>query len=357
MVGNTDDGTPDFTSQLTSIVKAKGAELGFDLVKVAAAVSPPGFHPLIEWIGNGYHADMEWIERRKDAYEHPNGVMENTRSVIVVAMNYHNQDSPGDEFKISRYAHGTSDYHTVLKRQLKTLTKSIHTIVPNERTRAVVDTAPLLERDFARLAGIGWFGKNTMLISREIGSWFFIGAILTTAKLVYDAPFEGDFCGSCDRCMTACPTNAFPEPGVLDANRCISYLTIERRDKSIPIELRDGMGNWIFGCDICQDVCPWNRFAPSESPAEFLQRPELREISLQSLLNLDYASFQSLFKGTPLERTGRDAIVRNVAIAAGNQRKPEAVPALNRLLQDSNDMVRNAATWALKKISEGRSNR
>jgi len=341
---------PPSAMQLTQTIKSAGQQLKFDIVKIAPAVSPPGFHPLIEWISNGYHADMEWIERRKDAYEHPNGVMQNTRSVIVVALNYHNQDSPENDFRISRYAHGSEDYHSVLKRRLKTLIKSLQAAAPDERTRAVVDTAPLLERDFARLAGIGWFGKNTMLISREIGSWFFIGALLTTAELVYDKPFEGDFCGSCDKCLQACPTNAFPKPGVLDANRCISYLTIERRDKPIPDDLREGMGNWVFGCDICQDVCPWNRFAPTESPAEFRLRDELRSINLETLLRLDHSAFLAIFKGTPLERTGRDAIVRNAAIAAGNQTDENLIPVLKQLLTDSSQMVQDAAVWSLRNL-------
>ena len=341
---------PPSALQLTQVIKSAGQQLNFDVVRIAPAVSPPGFHPLIEWIDSGYHADMEWIERRKDAYEHPNSVMHNTRSVIVVALNYHNQDSPRNDFRISRYAHGTEDYHSVFKRRLKTLIMSFRTAAPDERTRAVVDTAPLLERDFARLAGIGWFGKNTMLISREIGSWFFIGAILTTAELVYDTPFEGDFCGSCDQCLQACPTNAFPNPGVLDANRCISYLTIERRDKPIPNDLRDGMGDWVFGCDICQEVCPWNRFSPTESLAEFRLRDELRSLKLETLLRLDHAAFMAIFKDTPLERTGRDAIVRNAVIAAGNQTNKNFIPILEQLLTDSSQLVQDAAVWSLQKL-------
>ena len=338
-------------ADLTRRIRDSGIELGFDVLKIAPAISPPGYHPLIEWLSNGYHADMDWIERRQAAYKHPNGVLQNTRSVIVVALNYHNEDSLDGEFRISRYAHGSVDYHSVLRNRLKSLTRIMRDVAPQEITRAVVDTAPLLERDFARLAGIGWYGKNTMLISREIGSWFFLGAILTTAELEYDTPFKKDYCGSCDACLQACPTNAFPEPGVLDANRCISYLTIERRTKPVDESLRAGMGNWVFGCDVCQEVCPWNRFAPSQSSPEFHLRDELRSISLETLLRLDDREFQKLFKGTPLERTGRDAIVRNAAIAAGNQNKGSLRPVLTSLLSDSSPIVNDAAKWALAQLA------
>lgn len=333
--------------QLSLKIKAAASELGFDVVKIAAAVSPPGFHPLLEWMSNGHHADMDWMVRRKDAYEHPNGVLPETRSVIVVALNYHNSEPDDSTARVSRYAWGTEDYHSVLRRSLKRLAATIHQHRPDAKSRVVVDTAPLLERDFARMAGIGWYGKNTMLISRDIGSWFFIGAILTTEELAYDKPFEGDFCGSCTRCLDACPTDAFPEARVLDANRCISYLTIERRDKPVPEELRSGIGDWIFGCDICQEVCPWNRFAPDRSVPEFELREELRNLNVLDLLQLTEASFLERFKKTPLERTGRNVIVRNAAIVAGNQKRTEAADLLKPLLQDSSELVREAAEWAL----------
>lgn len=338
---------------LSAAIKEAGASIGFDVVKIAAAVSPPGYHPLLEWLANGYAADMDWMGRRSDAYEHPGGVLPETRSVVMVALNYHNADPDTVESsaRISRYAWGTEDYHSVLRRRLKQLVATIRQHRPDSRSRAVVDTAPLLERDFARLAGIGWFGKNTMLISREIGSWFFIGAILTTETLAYDGPFEADFCGNCTKCLDACPTDAFPEPHVLDANRCISYLTIERRNKQIPEELRNGIGDWIFGCDICQEVCPWNRFAPDESLPEFRMREELKGLNIVDLLSLSESTFQQRFAKTPLERTGRDVIVRNAAIVAGNQKLVEAVPVLQTLTSDASKLVRNAAEWAEQQIS------
>jgi epoxyqueuosine reductase len=338
--------------QLSEELKAKATELGFDIIRITPAISPPGYHPLLEWMANGYAADMEWIQRRKDAYQHPDGVLPETRSVIVVALNYHNSAPPKSDVRISRYAWGSEDYHSVLRRNLKKLATTIHQTRPQAKSRVVVDTAPLLERDFARLAGIGWFGKNTMLISRDIGSWFFIGAILTSETLSYDEPFQGDFCGSCTKCLDACPTDAFPEPRVLDANRCISYLTIERRDKPIPDDLRKGIGDWIFGCDICQEVCPWNRFAPSESLPEFRLRDELKQLDLLELLSFDEASFQLRFGGTPLERTGRDVIVRNAAIVAANVGKTETLPLLQTLTQDGSPLVSEAATWAIQQLSD-----
>ena len=337
-------------TKVTESLKHDAAGLGFQHVGIAPAVSPPGYHPLLEWIASGHAADMDWITHRQDAYRHPDGVLPGTRSVVVAAMNYHNQNPQPETARIARYAWGSEDYHTLLRQRLKKLATSLRTTWPEERTRAVVDTAPLLERDFARLAGIGWVGKNPLLISRVIGSWFFLGAILTTAELTYDQPFDGDYCGTCTKCLQACPTDAFPEPHVLDSNRCISYLTIERRDKSIDENLRNGIGNWLFGCDICQDVCPWNRFAPNHSDRAFEPREDLIAPNLLQLLALDDDLFQRKFGDTPLKRTGRHAIVRNAAIVAGNQRCTDAIPQLTTLLKDQSEIVREAARWAISQI-------
>ncbi|MCR9199203.1 MAG: tRNA epoxyqueuosine(34) reductase QueG [Planctomycetaceae bacterium] len=337
--------------QLSAAIREQATSLDFDLVRIAPAVSPTGFHPLLKWLDNGYAADMDWMDRRREAYRHPDGVMPGTHSVIVVALNYSNESpDPTAEFRISRYAWGTSDYHTIIRKRLKSLCRFLREQRPEAHSRAVVDTAPLLERDFARIAGIGWFGKNTMLISREIGSWFFLGAVLTELTLDYDTSFEEDYCGTCTACLDACPTDAFPEPGVLDANRCISYLTIERTDKPISATLRSGMQDWIFGCDICQEVCPWNRFAPPDSLPEFHPRPDLRTTRLLDLLTLGEAEFEDLFAGTPLFRTGREAIVRNAAIVAGNQQASECRAALQRLTEDASPLIREAASQALQQM-------
>lgn len=336
--------------QVSEQLKATGIQLGFDVLKIAPAVSPVGYHPLLEWIANGYDADMHWIRRRQEAYQHPDGVLPETRSVIMVALNYHCQTPSESGPRISRYAWGSEDYHSVLRRLLKQLAATLHQLCPQVRSRAVVDTAPLLERDFARLAGIGWFGKNTMLISRDIGSWFFLGALLTTATLHYDEPFSADHCGTCTRCLDACPTNAFPEPYVLDANRCISYLTIERRQALVLEDLRTGIGDWLFGCDVCQEVCPWNRFAPASSLPEFQRRPELEQLDVLALLSLSDSTFSQMFSGTPLERTGRDVIVRNAAIVAVNQQCRDALPVLLSLCHDESQLVRETAVWAVSQL-------
>lgn len=309
------------THSVTTLLKQRAAELGFCRIGVAPAVSPPGFHPLVEWIASGYAADMEWISRRQDAYRHPDGVLPGTRSVIVAAMNYHNRAPAPGAARIARYAWSGVDYHDVLRERLRTLAKVLHSADPQARTRVVVDTAPLLERDFARLAGIGWFGKNTMLISRQFGSWFFLGAILTGTVLDYDEPHEQDYCGSCSRCLDACPTDAFPEPGVLDSRRCISYHTIENRTNPIPEDLAEQFGDWVFGCDICQEVCPWNRFAPTDSDPAFHPRPDLHAVTPEDLLKLTEEEFRQQFQGTPMQRTGLQALQRNARIVSSNRQQ------------------------------------
>lgn len=339
---------------LTTRLKKLGQELGFAHVGVAPAVTPTGFHRLLEWIDNGHSADMKWVERRKDAYRHPNGVMPGTRSVIMVAMNYHDGERPNNGARIARYAWGTADYHEVLKPRLKSIAEFLRFEIPTVRTRSVIDTAPLLERDFARLAGIGWFGKNTMLISRSIGSWFFLGAVLTDAELEYDKPVEQNYCGSCTRCLDACPTDAFPEPGVLDARRCISYLTIEHRKEAIPTDLRNGIGEWIFGCDICQEVCPWNRFAPTQTLREFQHVPELNPINCSELFDLTEEQFRRRFKNTPLFRSGRSGLLRNAAIVLGNAKDVSAEPRLIQALNDIEPLIRGAVAWALGEIHSDR---
>lgn len=309
------------TPSLAQALKQRAAELGFQQTGISPAVSPPGFHPLLEWIASGYAAEMDWMPRRQEAYRHPDGVLPGTRSVIVAAMNYHNREPHPDSARIARYAWSGADYHDVLRTRLRELAQLLHAADPDARTRVVVDTAPLLERDFGRLAGLGWFGKNTMLISRSLGSWFFLGAILTTVVLDYEAPYEEDYCGTCTRCLDACPTDAFPEPGVLDSRLCISYHTIENRQGSIPEQLAKQFGSWVFGCDICQEVCPWNRFAPSDSDPAFHPRPDLHSVTPTELLDLSEEEFRQRYQGTPLERTGYQAVRRNALIARDNMQQ------------------------------------
>ena len=253
------------------------------------------------------------------------------------------------EGRISRYAFGSGDYHDVIHDKLRQLIAALRELAPTAAARGVVDTAPLLEREFAQLAGLGWVGKHTLLINKPAGSYFFLAALLTDQELVPDEPFAADHCGTCRACLDACPTAAFPQPYVLDATRCISYLTIELRGP-IPAELRGGMGEWLFGCDVCQEVCPWNqRPEPAGEPA-FQPAAGSNPVDLIGLLALDDEGFRRRFRQTPLWRAKRRGILRNAAIVLGNQRAEAALPALVRALRDAEPLVRGAAAWALGRI-------
>lgn len=343
---------------LEMLLKDRARELGFDPVGIAPAVRPAGFEHLQEWLKQGMAGEMHYFARREEAYSDPARCLPSVRSVVMVGLNYHCPEpaAPADEpasptGRVARYARGTADYHDVLRDRLKKLADVLHEHRPGCRTRAVVDTAPLLERDFARLAGLGWFGKNTMLINRRIGSWFFLGALLTDVELTPDEPHRTSHCGTCTRCLDACPTDAFTAPYVLDARRCISYLTIELRDDPIPLDLREGMGDWVFGCDICQEVCPWNRKAPTVALDEFQPQSDLNPAGLEWLLCLSDEAFESRFGQTPLSRPGRAGVLRNAAIAAGNSGDLSLIPALNDRLNDSEPLIREAAKWALQQLN------
>ena len=331
-------------------------QLGFDLVGIAPAVSPPGWPRLTDWLDRGFAGEMHYLEKRREAYQHPQHVLESVRSLIVLGSNYYAEDPlPTREStestlgRVSRYASLSEDYHDVLRQRLKQLAEEVRILYPGSRTRGVVDTAPLLERDFARFAGLGWYGKNTMLINKQHGSWFFISVLLTDCDLVPDAPFLPDHCGTCTRCLEACPTEAFPEPGVLDARRCISYLTIELRGP-IPLEFRSSMGDLVFGCDICQDVCPWNRKAKPNPRSEWSPLPDLQRLELLPLFEITEELFQSRFGKTALARPGRRGLLRNAAIVLGNRKDPAALPALQRGLNDPDSVVREACQWAIDQI-------
>ena len=357
---------------LETALKEKSRELGFDLCGIAAAVRPDGFDSLRRWLDRGFAGEMDYIPRREAAYEHPSGVLPPVRSVVMLAMNYAVTWTPASEPKfetegrtdegvhftgrVASYARGSRDYHDLLRERLKSLADFLHEQRPGCRTRGCVDTAPLLERDFAKLAGLGWFGKNTMLLNKRLGSFFFLAALLTDIELSPDEPHHTSHCGTCTRCLDACPTDAFVEPYVLDARKCISYLTIELRDQPIPTELRSQMGEWIFGCDVCQDVCPWNRKAPASNEPAFVAREQLHPVDLEWLLSLDEAGFEAAFAGTPMHRTGRAALLRNAAIALGNSRDMKALPVLERAQHDPEPLVREAAEWAIpraRSASEG----
>ena len=305
---------------------------------------------LNDWLESGAHGEMGWMEARADERSGPQALWPEARSVIMLAMSY----APGHDplalaaarsrARISVYAQGR-DYHDVVKKALKALAGWLV-----ERTgcqlKVFVDTAPVMEKPFAAAAGLGWQGKHTNVVSSEHGSWLFLGAIMTTLEIEPDAAHR-DQCGSCTACQTACPTDAFPAPYQLDARRCISYLTIEHKG-SIPLELRRGIGNRIYGCDDCLAACPWNKFAESAAANKaFAGRAELAAPALSDLLALDDAAFRQVFAGSPIKRIGRNRMVRNAAIAAGNSGDGGLVPALRALLRDEDPVVAEAAAWAV----------
>jgi len=336
-------------AQLTHELKQLAIESGFSLCGVCPAVSPPGTARLDDWLAAGYAGQMRYLADRREAYDHPNRVLDGVRSIVMLAMNYRTAEAAvprTSQGRVSRYAWGEADYHDLIHDRLSTLAEFLHARAPAARVRGVVDTAPLLEREFAQLAGLGWIGKNTLLLNREQGSWFFLAALLTDIELACDAAHETDHCGTCRACLDACPTGAFPQPYVLNASRCISYLTIELRE-AIPEELRPGVGDWLFGCDVCQEVCPWNSRAPQSREAAFAPREDSNPIDLIELFDLDDAAFRERFRHAPLWRSKRRGILRNAAIVLGNRPTPDAIPALIRGLNDGEPLVRAACAWAL----------
>jgi epoxyqueuosine reductase len=335
--------------QITTLVKSRATELGFAHAGICAPVAPKRLTKLDEWLAAGFDGQMYYIADRRDAYADPNHVLEGVKSIVMLGMQYNTVEPTvpsATQGRVARYAWGNVDYHDVIREKLHELADYIRELVPEAITRGVVDTAPLLEREFAQLAGLGWVGKNTLLLSKHAGSYFFLAAMLTDAELDFDEPHLADHCGTCTACLDACPTKAFPEAYVLDATRCISYLTIELQD-TVPVELRSGMCNWVFGCDVCQEVCPWNRAAPPATEERFFPHEEFNPLELLELFDLDDAAFRRRFRHTPLWRSHRRGLLRNAAIVLGNGRDPQAIPALARGLNDDEPLVRGAAAWAL----------
>jgi epoxyqueuosine reductase len=338
--------------QVTEALKLRSRELGFSLVGACAAVEPAGASRLGEWLARGYAGNMKYLAERQAAYAHPRFVLEGVRSILMLGLPYRTADPEpvaAGQGRVARYAWGAADYHDVIRRKLHDLADYLRELRPQALSRGTVDTAPLLEREFAQLAGLGWIGKNTLLLSREAGSYFFLAALLTDQELVYDAPHPSDHCGTCTACLDACPTGAFPQPHVLDASRCISYLTIELKD-AMPAELRAGVGDWLFGCDVCQEVCPWNRFSPISAEPELAPLTEMNPVALGELFYLTEEDFRRRFRKTPLWRPHRRGLLRNAAIELGNQRNETAVQPLVHGLNDADPVVRGACAWALGRI-------
>jgi epoxyqueuosine reductase len=334
---------------LADRLKLRARELGFERVGIAPATATDGFDRLQDWLARGYGGEMRYMSAHGDARRHPASILPTVRSVVMVSLNYASRSAePAGASKIARYARG-EDYHHVLRAKLKELLAWIRGELPEVQGRAVVDTAPLLERDFARRAGLGWFGKNTMLIHPRVGSYTFLGALLLDVELPADEPFRADHCGTCTRCLDACPTGAFAGPGWLDSRLCISYLTIELRGP-IPEEMRPEIGEWIFGCDVCQEVCPWNRKAPAGSVPELAPREEMIAPDLVGWLALTEEEFRRRFRDTALLRTGRAGLLRNIAIVLGNTGNAAALPALQRAAGDPDPVIAEACRWAIDRI-------
>ncbi len=341
--------------ELTQALKQRAHGLGFALAGACPAVTPVGVARFHQWLEAGYAGQMSYLPDRAEAYEHPGNVLEGVRSLLLLAANYRTGGpSPpaANQGRVACYAWG-ADYHDTLRGRLHDLCDFLREAAPGARARGVVDTAPLLEREFAQLAGLGWIGKNTLLLNKRLGSWFFLAAVLTDAELAYDEPHAADHCGTCRACLDACPTDAFVDAYVLDSRKCISYLTIELRQE-IPVELRPGMGDWLFGCDVCQDVCPWNGRAPMSDDPGFAPLAAMNPVDLPPLFDLDDAAFRQRFRGTPLWRSKRRGLLRNAAIVLGNQASPDALPALTKGLHDVEPLVRGAAAWALGRLNDSR---
>jgi epoxyqueuosine reductase len=333
-------------------IRQRARELGFDDCRFTTAAPPNHSAEFQQWLTQEQHGEMTWLQRTAHKRIDPQHVLAGSKSVIALAISY-SQASAAPETSsrkgvVARYAQ-YSDYHDVIADHLQTLTNFVNELGGMEtRSLWYVDTGPILERDLAQRAGLGFVGKHTNLISRSLGNWIFLSEIITTLELEPDAP-EHNHCGKCVRCIAACPTDAITAPFNVDARRCISYLTIELKG-SIPVELRPLIGNRIYGCDDCLAVCPWNRFAREAAMMKPHARDELRNPELIHLLSLDDAGFKQMFAGTPILRTKRRGLLRNVCVALGNVGDEQALPALEKATQDHEPLIREHAAWAIQQI-------
>ena len=329
--------------------------LGFDICRVTdAKLDPEISEKLKQAIEAGHHASMEWLATTYDRRKQPRAMWDGAQSAVLLGMNYGPREDPLEKLKqktaanISVYA-GNRDYHDLIKGKLKELAGWLAAQTKSD-VKVFVDTAPLMEKPLAQRAGVGWQGKHSNLVSREFGSWLFLGSILSEAELEVDET-EDDHCGSCSSCLDICPTDAFPAPYKLDARRCISYLTIEHNGP-ISLEFRKAMGNRIYGCDDCLAVCPWNKYAQEVSQVKLQTREDLVSPQLGDLAMLDDAAFRKKFSGSPIKRIGRNRFIRNVMIAIGNSKAPKLLPMVKQNLRDPDAMVRGAAVWALGQLEE-----
>ncbi|MGA8490302.1 MAG: tRNA epoxyqueuosine(34) reductase QueG [Terriglobales bacterium] len=349
--------------QLAALLKQIAYRSGFELAGIAPVRDFAELNYFPRWIEAGHAGEMKYLEARDNAGQLKRSSLRSTapwaRSVIVCAINYNTADPYSTQFNdsergwISRYAWSRDDYHEAVMRRLRLVESELQEQVgdktPPLESRCYVDTGPLVERVYAKYAGVGWIGKNTCILNQEQGSWLFLGVILTSFELEPDLPAP-DRCGSCTRCIDACPTDALIAPYQLDSNKCISYLTIEKHG-AIPEEMRQGMGRHVFGCDICQDVCPWNRKAPVTKTEEFHAREDLVNPALEWLAEMSAEEFREKFRGSPIRRTKRTGLRRNAVIAMGNSGERKFLPLLKRLATDEDSGVAETATWAAKKLT------
>lgn len=343
--------------------------LGFVLLGVANAQEAPDFALLCDWLDHGYSASMDYLAERREAYRHPRSVLEDCASILMFGMPYskHPRTRPSKSSNakssssdprmlgrgtIAAYAAGARDYHEVIHERQSEMIGNLRRMFPGKRFRGVVDTAPLLERCFGRLAGLGWQGKNTLLLNRQLGSYFFLSAILSEVLLPANDVLETDHCGSCRACLDACPTQAFPAPYVLDANRCISYWTIEHRGE-IPASMRPEISDWLFGCDACQTVCPWNRKPEPRVDPDFSPNGWQDKVDCLFWLQLDEPGFRERFRHTPFWRTRLQGMQRNAMIVAANTGRRDAIPAMEGFLACGDPVLEATARWSLQELESG----
>jgi epoxyqueuosine reductase len=347
-------------SHVSRLIKRAASDAGFELSGIAPVRDFPELDRFPEWIDAGHAGEMKYLEARDPSGNLKRASLKTAvpwaRSVIVCAINYNTakpystEINDSDRGWISRYAWAQEDYHDSVLRRLRAVETRLKQVAGEVRTWCYVDTGPLVERVYARYAGVGWVGKNTCIINQKIGSWLFLGVILTSLDLTPDSPAP-DRCGTCTRCIDACPTDALIAPYQLDSNRCIAYLTIEKRG-SIPEEMREGMGRHVYGCDICQDVCPWNRKAPATAASEFQPREGLFNPALEWLAGMSPDEFRQVFRGSPVKRAKLGGLKRNALIAMGNSRDIRFVPVLESLSECEDPALGETAQWALDRLQQ-----
>jgi epoxyqueuosine reductase len=350
----------DQFNEIPELIKQAAAAAGFELAGIAPISGFPDLDRFPEWIAAGHVGEMKYMEARDEAgilkRASPKSTFPWARSVIVCAINYNTAQTYSTEVHdakrgwIARYAWSREDYHDAVLRRLRLVETKLRDACEGIETRCYVDTGPVVERVYAKYAGVGWIGKNTCILNQKLGSWLFLGVILTSLDLQPDLPAP-DRCGSCTRCIDACPTDALIAPYQLDANKCISYLTIEKRGV-IPEDMREGMGQQVLGCDICQDVCPWNRKSPATTALEFQPREGLVNPALQWLAEITEEEFREKFRGSPIRRAKRSGLRRNAVIAMGNTGEPDFVPALEKLASDEDPVVAEMARWSRDRLSK-----